>query len=311
MSELAVVVVSYNVRDLLARALRSLRVTLEDSRIRARVLVVENASHDGSGAMVRELFPEVELLEPGENLGYTGGNNLALRRLGFEKGRMGSAEAVWLLNPDTELLDDAPHRLLEHLRTNPQVGAVGPKLCYGDGSFQHGAFAFPGLAQVALDLLPVPARLLESRLNGRYPRALWQGRDAFPVEMLLGAALMVRGETIAEIGLLDEGYFMYAEDLDWCRLIHEAGWAIHALPSATVVHHSGQSTRQFRERSFVALWRARLRYYEKWESRRYVLAVRALVRLGLAWQSNRARRAAQNDETARRLAAYREIIQLL
>jgi hypothetical protein len=307
MTDLAVIIVSYNVRDLLAQTLRSLQESLAGGDLHARVLVVENVSQDDSAAMVREQFPDVELLEPGTNLGFAGGNNFALRHLGFEKGQLGSAEWVWLLNPDTEVVGDAPQALVRHGRANPRVGAIGPKLRYGDGRFQHGAFAFPGLAQVALDLFPVPGRLLESRLNGRYSPSLWQGGRAFEVDMLLGAALMVRGETISDVGLLDESYFMYAEELDWCRQMREAGWWLHALPTATVIHHSGQSTRKFRERMFVALWRSRLRYYEKWESPAYVRLVRRLVRLGMWWQGRKAASGESNEERARRLAAYREV----
>ncbi|MDQ4075478.1 MAG: glycosyltransferase family 2 protein [Chloroflexota bacterium] len=310
MVDLAVIIVSYNVRELLAQTLRSLKAALTDGALRTRVLVVENQSHDGSGDMVRKHFPHVEVLEPGENLGFAGGNNLALRHLGFGDGQAGMAEFVWLLNPDTEVPSEAPQQLVEHLRAYPEVGAVGPQLRFSDGSFQHSAFAFPGLVQVALDLFPVHARLLQSRLNGRYPQTQWEGNEAFSVDMLLGASLMVRGATVDQVGLLDAGYFMYAEELDWCRRIHEAGWKVHALPSVTVVHHGGQSTQQFRDRMFVALWRSRLRYYEKWETPLYVAAVRALLRLGVAWHRFQLGRREPDDELHRRLAAYQEVATL-
>lgn len=310
MTDLAVIIVSYNVRDLLAQTLRALGASLAGGGLKTRVLVVDNRSPDASAAMVRADFPWVEVLEPGENLGFARGNNFALRHLGFETAR-GEAEAVWLLNPDTEVVGDAPLRLVRHLQAHPLVGAVGPTLRYGDGSFQHGAFALPGLAQVALDLFPAPGRLLESSFNGRYPAALWEGGRAFPVQMLLGAALMVRGAALDAVGLLDEGYFMYAEELDWCRRLRRVGWALHALPTATVVHHSAQSTQQFRERMFVALWRSRLRYHEKWASPAYVRLVRGLVRLGMAWRGWEARaQGGEAEALARRLAAYREVAAL-
>ena len=323
MTDLAVIIVSYNVRELLAQALRSLLASLakvgavREPPLHARVIVVENDSHDGSAEMVRTQFPDVELLEPGQNLGFAGGNNLALRHLGFGKeqhvGAIPSAcpEFVWLLNCDTEVIGDAPLQLVNYLRRNPSVGAIGPKLRYGDQTFQHSAFAFPGLFQLFLDLFPAPGRLLESRINGRYPPHLWQGKRAFAVDMLLGAALMVRGAAIEQVGLMDEGYFMYAEELDWCRALRHAGWLIHALPTAIVIHYSGQSTKQFRDRMFVALWRSRLRYYEKWESPTYVRLVRFVLRLGMAWQSRQARSENKNnDENARRLAAYQEVAAL-
>ena len=292
MTDLATIIVSYNTRDLLAQSLRALRASLDGSELRTRTVVVDNQSRDGSAAMVERLFPWVELLRPGENLGFAGGNNLALRHLGFGKGGRGTAAAVWLLNPDTEVLADAPQRLLAHL------GAL----------FQAGAFAFPGLRQIVAALFPVPTRLRESRLNGRSPRRWWRRDRPFAVDMLLGAAMMVRGATIDEVGLLDEGYFMYAEELDWCRQIQAAGWQIHAVPDATVIHHSGQSTAQFRDRMFVALWRSRLRYYRKWESPRYVALVRGLLKLGMRWQQMTTR--GDDPESARRRAAYAEVASL-
>lgn len=315
--DLAVVIVSYNVRALLAQCLRSLQASLDASGCKAEVLVVDNASIDGSAEMVRAEFPGVRLLEPGENLGFARGNNEALRMLGFGSGddRADRPFAVWLLNPDTEVVGDAPARLLAHLRAHPRVGAVGPSLRYGDGRFQHAAFAFPGLRQIFLDLFPSHPRLLESRLNGRYSRELYARGVPFEVDMLLGAALMMRGEALAEVGLLDEDYFMYVEELDWCRRLKRAGWGIEVVPAATVIHHEGQSTRQFREAMFVALWRSRLRYYRKFERPVYVWLVRQLVRLGMTRQARQARREAgagrlDPKELERRLTAYSEVATL-
>ena len=284
---LAVVIVSFNVRDYLRACLESLFASLERCGLAARVIVVDNASRDGSPDMVRTHFPTVELIEPGANLGFARANNVALRALGFGGAATpaeGLPEAVWLLNPDTEVLDEAPAILLERLREAPEVGAVGPRLCYGDGRFQHAGFAFPGLAQVFLDLFPLHPRLLESRLNGRYPRAWYERGRPFRVDMLLGAALMVRREVVQQVGMLDEGYFIYVEELDWCRRMKQAGWAVEVVPAARVVHHGGQSTGQFREEMARALWQSRLRYYEKFSSRPYVALVRLLVRLGLAYR---------------------------
>jgi N-acetylglucosaminyl-diphospho-decaprenol L-rhamnosyltransferase len=310
MIDVAIIIVSYNVRDQLAATLHSLEPWLERTDLQIRLLVVDNQSHDGSMEMLQADFPWVERLMPGSNLGFAGGNNLALRELGFGEGSGGRADMVWLLNPDTLVEGEAPERLVAHLRHNSRVGAVGPRLQNPDGSLQHGAFGFPGLAQVFLDLFPVHRRLLESSLNGRYSLASWDRPAPFPVDMVLGAAMMVRGAAIDEVGLLDEGYFMYAEELDWCRRMSHAGWSLHAVPAATVVHFGGQSTRQFRHEMFVALWRARLRYYHKWHSPRYVWAVRAILRLAMRWRQYHLRRGAATDEGAWRLKAYQEVAAL-
>lgn len=307
MTTLAVILISYNTRDLLAQALRSLYAALEGWDESYRVVVVDNASHDGSAAMVAQDFPAVELLLPESNLGFAVGNNLAMRHLGFERGSLGDAEVVWLLNSDTEVVGDAPQAMVAYLRDNPHVGVVAPQLQYGDGSFQHGAFALPGVAQLAIDLFPLPGRLQESRWNGRYPQAAWRGTEGFAVGMVLGAAMMLRGSTISHVGMFDEEYFMYVEEVDWCRRILAAGWQIHALPTARVVHHSGKSTSQFREKMFVALWRSRLRYYDKWSPAWYRAVVRGMVRLGMAWRTTQAER---DQASESRRAAYREIAAL-
>jgi N-acetylglucosaminyl-diphospho-decaprenol L-rhamnosyltransferase len=307
MTSLAVIIISFNTRDLLAQTLRSLYAALEGWAESYRVMVVDNASVDESAAMVAREFPQAELLLPGENLGFARGNNLAMRHLGFEQGKVGDAEMVWLLNSDTEVLEDAPQQLVAHLRTHPKVGVVAPRLQYGDGTFQHGAFALPGLAQLAGDLFPMPGRFHESQWNGRYPASSWQGTQPFAVEMVLGAAMMVRGATITDTGMFDEGYFMYVEEVDWCRRILQAGWEIHALPTAHVVHHSGKSTSQFREKMVVALWRSRLRYYDKWTSPLYRAVVRGMVRVGMAWRIFQSRRQPQNPDASRHIATYQEV----
>lgn len=295
------IIVSFNTCTLLRDCLAALTTALEGFTPPPRLLVVDNGSQDGSPGMVQRDFPQVTLLQPSQNLGFAAGNNLALRALGFGPGRQGEVDAVWLLNPDTVVGAEAPVRLLAALESAPDVGAVGPRLLYGDGGFQHGAVAFPGLIQAAFDLFPLPARLYESRLNGRYPRSLWNGTAPFEVDMLLGAALLVRGATIDEIGLLDERYYMYMEEPDWCRAMAAAGWRRLAVPGARVVHFGGQSTGQVREKMVVALWRARLAYTRKWHGAGRVAALRLLLRLARAGDRLVARRG--RDEAARQRAA--------
>ena len=274
---LGIIIVSYNVRDLLRACLQSVYEDLARTPgLEAEVIVVDNASADGSAAMVAEEYPLVHLVASRENLGFARGNNVALRWLGFgEKASRKDAktqrenqkglvkpDAVLLLNPDTELQPGALAEMTGFLASHPRAGGCCPRLNYGDGSFQHSAFRFPGLMQLVLDLHPIP-RLMETRLNGRYPRRLYESGRPFPVDFALGAALMVRAEAIDAAGLLDEGYFMYAEEMDWQMRMQRAGWPIYCVPTARVTHYEGQSARQFRRAMTVALWRSRLRYYDK------------------------------------------------
>lgn len=307
---LAVVILSYNTRDLLRQALQSVFTasTLTADRLTVDVLVVDNASPDGSANMVRAEFPQAHLIASPVNLGYTGGNNLALQTLGFPIGAFNQAQVtgeqnaiatpdfVLLLNADTEVIGDALWQMAQLLASEPQVGACGARLRYGDGSFQHGAFAFPGLAQIAIDFLPltgVPGaqRLHNSHWNGRYAQALWQGKAPFAVDFVLGAALMVRGTVIRQIGSLDDGFFLYCEEMDWALRMQLAGWRCKVVPTAQVVHYEGQSSKQVRWSAFIRLWQSRLRFYAKYRTiygPGYLWCVKRLIRLGLWWRTQRA-----------------------
>ncbi len=352
---LAVIVVSYNVRELLAACLRATYASLALSpELAATVIVVDNASADGSAEMVSRNFPAVTLLARQDNLGFAGGNNLALRSLGFEdkphpstagvaqrrtpaqdemqqSTLSGGRPAVWadrsrrggpppdlilLLNPDAEPLGDAIGRMTRFLLSHPDVGGVGAQLQYPDGRFQHGAFRFPGLLQLWFDFfMPRPRRLLESRFNGRYDRRLYTAGQPFPIDFALGAALMLRREAVEAAGLLDEGYFMYAEEVDWCWRIQRAGWPFYCVPAARVIHHGGASTRQFRTASFLNLWRSRHRLYGRFYGPLRRAAAGRIIRLGMAAEARRARAAAQqgqitDEELAARLAAVETVVQL-
>src|SRR5688572_11561560 len=151
---LAVIIVNWNVCDLLAACLRSVEADLAESGLSGQIWVVDNASLDGSVAMLRRDFPAAQLLASETNLGFAGANNAALRALGFENGGSDLPEAVLLLNPDTLIQPGALLTLYRFLQANPRAGIAGARLVYGDGSFQHGAFDFPGLWQLAIELLP-------------------------------------------------------------------------------------------------------------------------------------------------------------
>jgi GT2 family glycosyltransferase len=196
------------------------------------------------------------------------------------------------------------------MRRTPEAGLAGARLRYPDGKLQYSAFAFPGVWQTALDLFPPPgrlARVMETRLNGRYPRAWFLGERPFEVETLLGACLLARREAIESIGFLDEGYFMYAEELDWCRRAWQAGWKLYCVPQAEIVHYEGQATRQFQAQMLVELWRSRLRLFARHYRPPKLVVLRALVWAGATWgrlRSQGARRAAygQIATLARRAA---------
>jgi GT2 family glycosyltransferase len=279
MPELAVVIVSWNVRDLLAACLRSLFADIQQSDLAAQVWVVDNGSADRTPDMVAETFPAVHLIANQENLGFVRANNRALRELQGSEKRV--PKYVWLLNPDTEVLPGATAALLSALTADPQIGMVGPKLVYADGSLQHSAFRFPGLIQLLFDLFSLPARLYDTSLNGRYPRRLYEGAKPFPVDFPLGASMMVKSAVIADVGLMDEDFFMYCEEIDWCWRMCKASWHIACVPAARVIHYAGQSSGQVRIPSFINLWTSRARLYARHHPPLTRRLARILVNVGM------------------------------
>ncbi len=307
---LSIVIVSFNARQLLKECLASVYASLEKSSLAAQVFVVDNASSDDSAVMVQQEFPQVRLLANQVNVGFAAANNQALRKIGFappltSNSQLPTPDYVLLLNPDTLVRGEALSLLAHFLAENPAVGAVGARLVHADGSFQHSAFAFPTLAQIFLDFFPLNHRALNSGLNGRYPRQLYERGKPFPVDHPLGAALMVRHETIEEVGLLDERFFMYCEEIDWCMRIKAAGWGIYCVPGAEIVHYVGQSTGQFRAEMVVALWRSRYLLFQKHYSPLFRWLARRLVHLGLRWRLRR-----RAEGSADELAAYRQIVDM-
>ncbi|HEY0581512.1 MAG TPA: glycosyltransferase family 2 protein [Chloroflexota bacterium] len=276
MPRASALIVSYNTRDLLLEAIGSLAA--EPS---VETIVFDNASHDGSADAVAERFPlrNVKVIRSATNLGFAAGVNRAAA--------CATGEALLVLNPDARLEPGALDLLLDLLDRTPGAGLVAPALRYPDGARQPAAFRFPGLAQVVLDLFPI-ARLTDSPLNGRI-----SATQPTPIDHPLGACMLIRRAAWDDVGPLDEGYFMYLEEIDWSMRARLRGWQVWHHPQAVVVHHGGQSTRQQADAMFAQLWRSRLRYYQRFTSPTYSRLLHAIVRLGLgrAARASGARRA--------------------
>lgn len=291
MNTVGVIIVSFNTCALLRDCLRSLCVCT----LPLQITVVDNGSHDGSPAMVRADFPEVTLLEPGKNLGFARANNIALGALlgqpaADTQKHMFSAmnpaavpDYLLLLNPDTVVHAHAIETMVAFLQAHPRVGMVGPRLLNPDGTLQHAAFRFPTLFMTVLDLFPpgevLPGRLYGSWWHGRYPQEQ-HSEIPFPIDHPLGACMLVRRSTIEQVGGMDEAFFMYSEEVEWCLRIRRAGWAIFQVPAARVTHVGGAATGQFRSRMLLALWESRLRLLQQY-SPHTVGWHRRIIRLGM------------------------------
>lgn len=275
---LSVVVVHWNVPELLDACLRSIADECRTTPLATEVVVVDCSSPEPSYREVVTSYPDVRLVELPDNRGYAAGCNAGIAGT--------SGEAILLLNPDTELLPGALGRLWEVLHVAVHVGMVAPTLLNPDGSLQSRGYRFPGIANVQFDLFPLHSRLIDSTLNGRMPAS--DGVQPVRIDYPLGAAMMVRREAVVEIGGMDEGFGMYSEEIDWANRFAREGWSVLLAPDARVVHHGAGSTSQRAVEMHEALWMSRARYHERWIPRwkRWIIA--ALVELALRRDNRRA-----------------------
>jgi len=304
MTDLSIIIVSWNVRELLRRCLASIYAGWPAERP-LEVIVVDNASSDGSVEMVRREFPQVQLIANQDNRGFTRANN---QGIAASRGRY-----VLLLNPDTEVLDDALTVMVAYMEAHPKVGVVGPKLLYPDGSVQSSRRRFPTLATAFLESTILHQWFPDNPAARRY-HVLDQPDDRVqPVDWVVGACLMVRRQAIEAAGLLDEGFFMYSEELDWCRRIKERGWEVVYLPDARVVHHGGKSSEQVVPARHLHFQRSKVRYFRKhhgfWQAeavRWFLLLtyVYQIVEEGLKWLVGHKR-----PLRAARVKAYWQVLQ--
>lgn len=282
MTDLGVVILNWNTRDLLACCLET--VLASEGDFTMRVIVVDNASGDDSAGMVRQRFPAVEVIESPVNGGFSAGNNLGLRALGFYgPGQVdaGAPRYVLLLNPDTEVPPGALCAMVRMMDARPEVGAAGPKLVLADGSLDLACrrsfptpevsfYRFSGLAK----LFPDSPRF------GRYNMTFVDPDQEIEVDSVVGAYMQVRREAVAAAGLLDETFFMYGEDLDWAYRIKQAGWTVFYYPTVTVKHVKRAASRRSRKAQFE-FQRAMLIFYRKHYQATTPLWLHGLVLLGL------------------------------
>jgi N-acetylglucosaminyl-diphospho-decaprenol L-rhamnosyltransferase len=299
-ADLSVVVVSWNVRDLLRRCLLSIAPTGGSCEI----IVVDNGSTDGSPEMVRAEFPHVRLIANPDNRGFTAANN---QGLAAAHGRY-----LLLLNPDAELTGDALATMAAYLDDHPAAGALGPQLRYPDGSLQSSRRRFPTFATALVESTVIQEWWRDNRILRRYYMAETPDDVTQPVDWLVGACLLVRRQVYEQVGGLDEGFFMYSEELDWCRRIKAAGWEIVYLPSAVVVHHEGKSSEQVVAARHIYFQSSKVRYFRKHhgaveaEALRWFLLAGYLYQLGresVKWLIGHKR-----PLRAERVAAYRQVL---
>lgn len=258
--DLGVIILNWNTRDLLRDCLASVFAAV--GPLAFEVCVVDNASSDGSAAMVQAEYPQVRLLESHENRGYAAGNNVGLRAFGFGPGCSDGPRFALLLNPDTVVPETGLASLAAYMDSHPRCGAAGPRLLLPNGELDLACRRSLALDAFIYRMLGLSRLFPRSRRFGQYNLTYLSPDVETEVGAVVGACMIVRREAIAQAGLLDEAFFMYGEDLDWAAAMHQAGWEVRYNPAVTVVHFKRAASRQS-HRAQIAFHEAMLYFYRK------------------------------------------------
>ena len=270
--DLAIVILNYNTRDLLRECLHS--VFASDTSLRFRVCVVDNASTDASVEMVASEFPQVHLIASRVNNGFSAGNNAGLRWFGFEQTAedttgdiegddVVAARYALLLNPDTLVPPTSLDAMVRFMDARPQVGVAGPRLRRLDGSLDRACRRSFPTPQVSFYRMAGLSKLFpHNRRFNAYNMAFYAEDAVHPVDSVVGAFMLLRREAIAQVGLLDEGFFMYGEDLDWAKRIKDVGWEVWYNGQVEITHVKEAASRQS-SKSRIDFYEAMWIFYEK------------------------------------------------
>lgn len=262
-TNLDIAIVSWNTRDVLANCLQSVYTTARG--VSCQVIVVDNASSDGSPQMVRERFPQARLIENRENVGFARANNQAIAA--------SDSEFVLLLNSDTLVQPNALKLLVAFMCYESSAGVVGAYVLNPDSTLQASFGKFPTLASESIKAWG---------LEARQPFVRWFGpaqpfsAESVETDWVIGAAMMLRREAVNQVGLLDENYFMYSEEIDLAYRIKKAGWQNFVVRDARIIHLGGQSTRRMPASMKAELFRSKTRYFEKHHGRMAAAWVRTM-----------------------------------
>ncbi len=265
--DLSVIIVNWNTRNLLVRCLNSIYQTVRT--VEMEVWVVDNGSKDGSGAAAAERFPETKFVQNKVNFGFAKANNQVLN--------MAAGRYLLLLNPDTEVSPGAVEKLISFMDAHLEAGGAGAQLINSDGSKQNSIANFPSLATELLN-----KSILRWLFPKQFPGKERNYSEPIEVDSVIGACMMVRREALDQVGFLDEDYFLFLEETDWCYRMKRAGWKIYHVPQAEVYHFQGKSAETERKRAKVEYYRSRYHFFRKNRGNLQwvILLVGLLIRLG-------------------------------
>lgn len=260
--DLSVIIVNWNTKKLLLNCIESFYRTTKG--LTFEIFVVDNGSQDGSVDSVRRTFPEIELIQNQENLGFARANNDALRK--------STGRYALLSNTDVILKDGAIEALAEFMDRNPDVGIAGGQLLNGDGSKQNSFDNFPSLATEVIN-----KSLLRIFFPTRYPSKRVNYSSPIDVHSVIGACMIVRSQAIREVGLLDEDYFFFMEETDWCYRMKRRGWRVCHVPRAEIIHLQGRTANLVKDRAKIEYYRSLYLFFKKHQGRAQSTILRSFL----------------------------------
>ena len=271
--DLSIIIVSWNVADLLRACLDS--ILAAPTKLALEIIVVDSASSDATVAMIQSEYPQVTLMAQTENLGFVKCNNIGLNA--------SRGQHVLLLNPDTEIIGDALATMVAYLDAHPDVGIVGPHTFNTDRTTQSTKRRFPTMATGFFESTWLQDYAPKSLMDWYYAADV-ADQAIGDVDWVQGSALMARRSMYEQIGGLDEGFFMFSEELDWCKRAKDAGWRVVYVGAAQIIHHGGKSTEQIASRKYIYFHQSKLRYFRKNYGWLVAQILRIFLLLNYVWQ---------------------------
>jgi GT2 family glycosyltransferase len=255
--DISIIIVNWNTEELLLECVSSIKQDTNNYKV--EIIVVDNASKDGSAQALKDFHPDVRLIQNRENLGFAKANNIGIK--------LSSGKYVCLVNSDVELRKDCLATMYNYMNKNPQIAVLGPKVYYPDMSSQVSCTNSPSIWNNFCEASGLQRIFPHSKIfSGEYMR-YYHHNAVLKVDSLVGCFLMVRREAFDQVGLLDERFFIYAEEVDWCKRFRNTGWDIVFLPDASVIHHDASSASKDPLRFSTELIKSQIKYWKKHRSK--------------------------------------------
>ena len=257
MLDLSIIIVSWNAKKYLEKCIAS--IIGKTVKYQTEIIVVDNASTDGSVELVKGQFPKVKVICNDTNLGFAKANNIGIKQ--------GTGKYICLINSDVEILQGCFDSMVSYMEKNPEIGILGPQILDSNGNIQRSCMGFPTLWNAFCRALFLDKLFPKSELFGSYLMTFQNQNTTQPVDIINGCFWMVKKKVLKQVGLLDERFFIYAEDKDWCKRFWDAGWKVVYFPQAQAIHYGGASSSNAPIRFYIEMYRANYEYWKKYHSR--------------------------------------------